>query len=155
MGQEISWETREKAEELYIMEGLTFAQVAEETGVSESQLKRWAADGDWAQRKKEYRKSFSNIRENTVKLRKALIEKALSSLDPQDIYAAVRLESVSARTAAKKESTADVDRPRIFLEDMEFIAKILKEIDPEGLKILAEHFDVIAQRFKEAHEAAA
>lgn len=155
MGQEIPWEIRERAEELYIVEGRTFEQVAADTGVSVSQLKRWAADGNWSARKKEYRQAFADIRKNTVKLRKALIEKALGSLDPQDIYAAVRLEAVTARTHARADRAAEIDRPRIFLEDMEFVAKTLAEIDPAGLKVLAKHFDTIAARFKEAHEAQA
>jgi transposase-like protein len=155
MGEAISWEIRERAEELYIMEGKTFAQVADETSVSESQLKRWADEGGWSERKKEYRAAFSDIRKNTVKLRKALIEKALGSLDPQDIYAAVRLESVSARTITKEGKPAEIDRPRIFLEDMEFVAKTLAAIDPEALKVLGKHFDAIVTRYKEAHEAQA
>jgi hypothetical protein len=39
-----SWEIREAAEELYIIDGHTYEQVAEATGVSISQLKRWGMD---------------------------------------------------------------------------------------------------------------
>ena len=47
--QEYSWEVRERAKELYVVDGLTFLQVAQETGVSESQLKRWSAEEkEWA-----------------------------------------------------------------------------------------------------------
>ena len=45
MPVEYSFETRERAEELYIVEGLTFAQVSEATGVSVSQLQRWGQEG--------------------------------------------------------------------------------------------------------------
>lgn len=43
MAKEISWEIREQAEELYIVDGKTFEEVAEITGVSVAQLKRWGA----------------------------------------------------------------------------------------------------------------
>jgi len=50
MAKEISWEIREQAEELYIVDGKTFDEVAEITGVSVSQLKRWGAGRDGGQR---------------------------------------------------------------------------------------------------------
>jgi len=46
MAKEISWEIREQAEELYIIDGKTFDEVAEITGVSVAQLKRWGAGRD-------------------------------------------------------------------------------------------------------------
>ena len=64
MGKEISWEIRERAEELYILEGLTFEEVSLQTGVSVSQLKRWAKDGDWSVRKREHRNDLAAIRRN-------------------------------------------------------------------------------------------
>jgi len=81
MAKEIPWEIREQAEELYIVDGKTFDEVAEITGVSVTQLKRWGAgfpdpdDPDqespsWMDRKKEYRTAFANIKRDTVLLRK-------------------------------------------------------------------------------------
>lgn len=102
MGTEISWEIREQAEELYIVAGRTFDQVAAHTGVSVSQLKRWAADGDWTERKREYRRAFSDIKRNTVLLRKKLIAKALQSLNPQDVYAVSSLENAAAKALTKE-----------------------------------------------------
>lgn len=101
MGQEYSWEVRERAEELYIVEGYTFEQAAAATGVSESQLKRWSAEDNWGDRKKEYRQALGEIRRNTVLLRKKLIAQALASGEPQDVYAAARLEAVYIRGRAK------------------------------------------------------
>lgn len=158
--KEISWEIREQAEELYIVDGKTFDEVAEITGVSVAQLKRWGAgfpdpddqekkSSSWMDRKKEYRRQFSDIHRDTVRLRQKLLQQALNTLDPQQVYAAVRLEMMAARKDKKVEKTVEIDRPALFLEDMEFVAKVLTEIDPEGLKIFAMNFDVIIQRFKE------
>lgn len=118
MAKEISWEIREQAEELYIVDGKTFDEVAELTGVSVAQLKRWGTgfpDPDdpekkspsWMDRKKEYRSAFANIKRDTVLLRKRLISKALKSLDPQDVYAISSLES----TVAKVQQAAGADMP--------------------------------------------
>ena len=121
MAKEISWEIREQAEELYIVDGKTFEEVAEITGVSIGQLKRWGAgfpdpddpddpekkSSSWTDRKKEYRSAFANIRRDTVLLRKRLISKALESLDPQDVYAISSLES----TVVKVQQAAGSDIP--------------------------------------------
>jgi hypothetical protein len=181
VAKEISWEIREQAEELYIVDGKTFDEVAELTGVSVAQLKRWGAGRDggqrsevgdqeeqrdggqrsevgipsWSERKKEYRQQFADIHRDTTKLRQKLLRQALNTLDPQQVYAAVRLEMMAARKDKKEEKTVQADRPKLFLEDMEFVAKTLKEIDPEGLKIFARNFDVIIQRFKEQNAEAA
>ena len=157
MGKEISWEVREQAEELYIVDGKSFEEVAEITGVSVAQLKRWGAGNkeegiaSWSERKKEYRNAFANIRRDTVLLRKRMTERALKSLDPQDLYAVVKLETLAARQDKKEENAVQIDRPALFLEDMEFVAKTLKEVDPSGLKVFARNFDVIIAKFKEQH----
>lgn len=155
MAEAIPWELRERAEELYIVDGYTLAQVATETGISVQALEKWSVVDGWVEKKKEYRQTLGEIKRNTVLLRKSLIQKALGSLDPQDIYAAVRLESVAMREKKKDEVQQDIDRPRLFLENLNFIASVLKEIDPEGLRVLAESFEEIVRRFKEAHAKAA
>lgn len=157
MGKEIPWEIREEAEQLYIIEGKTFDEVSELTGVSVAQLKRWATGNEeleilsWNDRKKEYRTTLSNIQRDTVLLRKQMMKQALGSLNPQDLYAVIKLETMAARQDKKEEKTVRTDRPALFLEDMEFVAKVLKEVDPEGLKVFAENFDVIIEKFKEQH----
>ena len=100
---EISWEIRERAEGLYIIDGLTYEQVAERTGVSVTQLKRWGSDADWTEQKREYRRELSDLRRGTVQLRAKLLRKVLDTPapDPQDIYAFARIEQVAAAAAAR------------------------------------------------------
>ena len=150
----ISHAEREEARELYVIDGLTFEQVAGATGIAASTLQSWSNEEGWPEGRREYRESLREIRRNTVALRKKLIAEALESCDPQKVYAAVRLENVAARTAPKQQGVEpDIDRPRVFMEDMEFVAEVLKEIDPEGLKIFARHFETIIQRFKAARSS--
>ncbi len=113
MAEPISWEIREQAEELYIVDGRTFDDIAGITGVSVSQLKRWgAADPEkevpsWTERRREYRQSQSTIRQNTVKLRAKLLKTALDSGDPQSVYAFAAIERIEAsrKTASTPEKS--------------------------------------------------
>jgi len=84
-----SYEVRERAEELYVVDGLTFEQVAEATGVSVSQLKRWSAESKppWTEARREYRAALSSIRRNTVLAKAKLIKEVIATMDPQKAYA--------------------------------------------------------------------
>jgi len=103
MPMEISWEIRERAEGLYIIDGQTYEQVAERTGVSVTQLKRWSSDGNWTEQKKEYRRELSDLRRGTVQLRVKLLRQVLDSPkpDPQDVYAFARIEQVASLVLAR------------------------------------------------------
>lgn len=147
--KEISWELREQAEELYILDGKTHEEVSEITGIAVQTLKGWSVDGGWSKKRREYRQQIADIRRDSVVLTSKLLKQAMNSLDPQQVFAAVRMKTITARQDKKEDPTVQIDRPKIFLEDMEFVAEILKEIDPEGLKILARNFDVIVTKFKE------
>ena len=149
----ITQETRDLAREFYVIDGLTFEQAAERTGVNAASLKRWAGEEDWAGRKQRRLRENLGLKEKLQELRRKLIEQAVSTLDPQQIYAAMKLEQVLNPATEIKE--AEVDRPRIFLEDLDFVAGVLKEINPEGLKVLAGSFAIIVERFKERHAQAA
>jgi len=153
MAEPYDFETRENAADLYIIEGVTFEQVSQKTGVSVTQLKTWSAAEGWREKRNEYRESQKEIKANMVKLRKQLAMKAVQSLDPQDIYAFVRLENVAGKQEKKTGEGPKVDRPALFLENLEFIVGYLKEKDPEGLKILAKSFDGIIEQFKQRNES--
>ena len=155
MGKEIELETRFEAEDLYIIDGLTYEQVAAKTGVSVSQLKNWAAAGGWREKRAEYRQSQASNRAKVEKLRQLMLDQALGSADPQAVYAAVRVQQMAARLEQQRRSAAessavvaDVDRPKFFLQSLEFIAEQLKEWDPEGLRVLSRNFEILIDRFK-------
>jgi len=91
-------ETREWAEELYVIEGLTLEEVSKKTGISEHTIQKWSADDGWKARQKEYRNAASEIRRYTRLTKLKLIKAAMTSLDPQQIYAFAALERSTART---------------------------------------------------------
>lgn len=167
MPTEIPWETRCAAEDAYILDGLTYDQVAARTGVSVSQVKRWGAEGDWPARKKEYRDALSGIKRDTVRLRQKLLEQALSTLDPQSVYAAARMEQVAA-AAGKSGSTVPADVPAdITIETPQQAVEALQSameqrigrmaggnIDLAGLKQVQQCMDLI-EKLKSKYAPAA
>ena len=84
-----SWEVRESAEELYIIDGQTYEQVAEASGVSISQLKRWGMDSvpTWTERRREYRQAQTSIRRNVMLAKDKLIQAVVNEMNPQLAYA--------------------------------------------------------------------
>ena len=110
MAEAIPWEIRIEAKELYATEGMTYDQVANATGVSVSQLKKWGKDESWADARKEFREAYTSIKRNTVKLRAGLLQKALDTKDPQSVYAFVWLERA---VTDKNRGAAPVATPNI------------------------------------------
>lgn len=79
----------------------------------------------------------------------------VDSIDNQAVYAYSNLLKKIVDIRPKGGAAVDIDRPKLFLEDMEFLAQTLKEIDPEGLKVLGRNIDTIIARFKEQYAKAA
>jgi len=157
MGQEHDLQIRYEAEELYVDQRLTYEQIAERMpDVSLSTLKRWGKDGQWRTMREERLEARRTLSHNLFELRQAMMEKAVGSKEAQDIYAVIRLEKLAQERSRKNDDKApEIDRPKLFLEDLEFVAEVLKEVDPDGLKAFAKNFDVIIQRFKERDAQAA
>ncbi len=154
MGKEIDWETRERAEELYIVDGLTFEQTALQTGGSVHQLMNWSASEVWREKRQEYRTAKRDINSTVLKLTQKLSTEAMANPDPQKIFAFIRLATLADKKEKKQEVAAPkIDRPALFMEAVEFIAGVLKDTDPEGLKILARNFDGLITAFKARHAA--
>ena len=139
--------------------------------VTRQTLASWRDEYDWearAARAEAEEKSLSestdisdNALLNSLLKQKANYERYFETLpagriDNQAVYAYSNLLKKIVDIRPKEDgSTVDIDRPKLFLEDMDFIAKTLKEIDPEGLKVLGRSIDVIIARFKDAHAKAA
>jgi transposase-like protein len=162
MGESYSMEEVDRAEHLYCVAGHTFDQVAAITGIAASTLKRWSDLYGWQDRKDKTRKALREIEMKKIELRAKIAGKCLEDLAPQNVYAFAALESLaqkesrrSAITNASEQAAKEVpsvDRPAMFIEDLKFIAEVLKEVSPEGLKVVADSFDEIVSRFKAQHE---
>lgn len=116
MPESYSWEIREAAEELYIIVGCTYEEVAERTGVSLSQLKRWGGDSGWVERRREYRQAKTSMLYDLGLAKAKIINSVLTSQDPQKAYAFASLVSSSAalekaaRQSVPAEATGAIER---------------------------------------------
>ncbi|MBW2606123.1 MAG: hypothetical protein JRD05_00660 [Deltaproteobacteria bacterium] len=100
--KEISWELREQAEELYILDGKTHEEIAGITGIAVQTLKGWSADEGWTEKRREYRQQIADIRRDTVRLRSGLLKQALNSLNPQHVYAFTNIEQMAVKAAREE-----------------------------------------------------
>lgn len=172
MGQEYSQIIHVKARELYTVDALTFEAVAAELAEffpsetpSLTQIKRWAKEEDWRDRRSQLRRGRMELEDGSIDAKRRLLnlcrgklkslEENDQEIDSQTMFGLVRVVNVvSPKESAKKfdeVQAPEIDRPALFLEDMQFIASILKEVDPEGLKVFGRSFDLIVSRFKRQH----
>lgn len=124
---EYSWEIRERAKELYVVDGLTFEEVAAALPdyfpaptPSVTQLKRWSAEeGEWEipgetgkepqkgkawpEARKEFRLALSTIRRDSVLLRAKLIGNALGKPDFKEVLSAAMWEKTQ-QTKTQREA---------------------------------------------------
>ena len=103
MGWEYEPETVWKAQELYCVDRLSFARVAELTGVSATTLKAWSDKYDWRAKREEIAQAESDIRVNTIKGRKVALEMLLEAGDGKEAsqmaFAVASLESLALKQA--------------------------------------------------------
>lgn len=122
MGWEYEPETVWKAQELYCVDRLSFARVAELTGVSATTLKAWSEKYGWRVKREEIAQAESDIRVNTIKGRKVALEMLLEAGDGKEAsqmaFAVASLESLALKqaelaAAGKIPSAAAPARPKI------------------------------------------
>lgn len=154
--REYGYDVREQAEDLFVYEGRTFEEVAQATGVSVQQLKKWAEaqeipDGErvpsWTEKRRRSQHLQGVIKYKLQEARLKVLEQVIQEPSNQNFQSLHLIEKILAGKADT------VDRPKAFTEDLQFVAETLKEIDPEGLKVLARSFDAIVARWKERNAA--
>jgi hypothetical protein len=84
-------EIKEKARRLIVFEGKTQEEAAEILKISARTLANWAAFGNWLDKRKEYLEITDSLDLATLQLIKATTDKALKTLETQDIYAVIQL----------------------------------------------------------------
>ena len=122
MGWEYEPETVWRAQELYCVDRLSFARVAELTGVTATTLKAWSEKYGWRLKREEIAQAESEIRVNTIKSRAAALEMLLQAGDGKEAsqmaFAVASLESLALKqqelaAAGKIPRAAVSDRPKI------------------------------------------
>ena len=101
MGREHKPETVWRAQELYCVDRLSFARVAEIVGASPTTLKAWARKFHWAAKREEIARAESEIRVNIIRSRKAALEQLLAASEPKEAapmaFAVASLENLALK----------------------------------------------------------
>ena len=101
MGREHPTDTLWRAQELYCVDRLSYAAVAEATGVSATTLKAWGQKYGWARRREEIARAESEIRVNIIKGRQKALEQLLAAEDAKEAapmaFAVSSLESLALK----------------------------------------------------------
>lgn len=145
-----SLEKRAQCRALYVESGLSFEQVNGETGVSLSQLKVWAKDGDWTANRDEFEREYLQMSGGLQKLKLKMLNEAISSGHPQQIFA---LSTLMRATPAPRAAQAGTDRATLFLEFVGKFIEYLKGIDSEALRQLEPHLRGFAEQMKQPEAA--
>lgn len=99
MGKEHPPETVFRAQELYCVDRLTFAQVAQAVGVAESSLKRWSEIYGWQAKRNEIAQAEADIRADFILGRSKMLKALIDSKDAQVGFAVASLEGLAMKQA--------------------------------------------------------
>ncbi len=136
-------------------EGAGLTAIEEALSVSRQTLSQWKADSKRpSDELDEWDRARQQKRNNAQRLRD-LFDRELGEIEntsPGQVTA-VSLDAVTklgtlVQRWEQMETGPSFDRPKVFLENLQWIAGWLRENDPEGLKVLATNFDALTMAFK-------
>lgn len=99
MGREHPPETVFRAQELYCVDRMTFAQVAGAVGVAESTLKRWSETYGWQAKRDEIAQAEADIRADFILARSRMLKALMETKDAQTGFAVASLEGLAMKQA--------------------------------------------------------
>ena len=132
----IDFEVHQRAEELYVLEGLSLEKVAEATGAAEVSVKRWSTADGWVAKRREYRKAQGEIGRLTVLYRLEILQEAMKTRHPQHAFAWAAVERAAVDKAVSHAAPAGPvagDREIVTAEDA---AEALREAVVRKLHIM-------------------
>lgn len=164
MAEAYGWDTIEACEELYILDGLTFEQVAERSGVAVATLKRWSVESQpsWPERRREYRQAQVTVRRGVMLAKAKLISSVLESEDPQKAYAftslvntgkAIEDEARERAAALQPVSVADAVNTADYSNPQEMAAALSQAVNSKISQMLSQPGALTVGGIKELQQA--
>ncbi|MBE0598296.1 MAG: DUF1804 family protein [Desulfuromonadales bacterium] len=140
---------------MYTADGRSLTDIEDALGVSRQTLSVWKAESkrpnedldDWDRARAQKRSNVQRLRALFDRELTALEETRAGDLSAVSLDAITKLGTLVQRWEIAETGPA-YDRPRVFLENLQFIIGWLRENNPEGLKVLAESFDPLTTAFK-------
>jgi transcriptional regulator with XRE-family HTH domain len=141
---------------MYTADGKSLTEIEAALGVSRQTLSAWKADtlrpdqdmDDWDLARRQKRSNVARLRALFDRELTALEEAQPGTLAGGSLDGITKLGTLVQRWEAAEVAGAGIDRPALFLENLQWLAAWLREHDPEGLKVLANNFDALTLAFK-------
>lgn len=148
------------AQKLYA-DGMSLTGISKQLDISDTTLRRWKEESrvpgedidGWDRARQQKRSMVQRFRDILDEQMNYLEELSPAERNSQLIDTMSKLGALVQRweAASAQEGKSDIDRPAVFLENIEWLAKTLKDMDPEGLKVLAKNFDALILQYKAEH----
>ena len=147
---------------MYTADGKSLTDIEAALGVSRQTLSSWKADtltpGDdrdeWDKAKAQKRANVQRLKNLFNRELQFVEEQPAGSISAASMDALAKLGSLVRNWEAVERAVAEAaqgpgfDRPKVFLDNLQWLAAWLQANDPEGLKVLAENFDALTMAFK-------
>jgi len=124
-----------EAHDLVVLEGCTYAEAAERTGISLSAIQKKGREQDWIEERKAHAEDAGDYRQMVFELKKRHAQRALEEGDPQAIYALAKLERMfpEYRYRAGDEGIDDRAKRELVVQVVEAIVAYLETDAPSVL----------------------
>ena len=166
MAEPYGWDTTCACEELYILDGLSFEQVAEKSGVAVATLKRWSGNSEptWPERRREYRQAQVSVRRGVMLAKAKLIGSVLETEDPQKAYAfaslvntgkAIEDEARERAAALQPVSVEEAVSPANYSDPQEMAAALSQAVNSKISQMLGQPGALTIAGIKELQQALA
>lgn len=148
-------------------DGKNLVDIGKQLDISDTTLRRWKSESQvpgeeidgWDKARQQKRGNVQRLKDLFERELKFAEKSDAGSISSPSMDALSKLGALvqrwevveRAEAMSQTEVKPDIDRPVIFLEILEWLAKELKDLDPEGLKVIARNFDALIVRFKAEH----
>jgi len=144
-------------------DGHSLTEISRQLGVSVTSLAKWKKEShhpgrdldEWDRVRKQKGSIIQRLKDRFEQELAYMEKQPAGTLSAPDIDALSKLgalvqrwEAVERDEAAAGQVAPEIDRPAVFLENLQWLAARLKESDPEGLKVLGRNFDGLILQFK-------
>jgi len=139
-------------------EGISIPDISRQL---ETTLRKWKSEttphgggtDDWDRCRQQKRSNIQRMKDLFEREFTFAEESAPGSIPQASLNALNNLGSLVKRWEEVERASGGpaYDKPKVFLDNLEFIARQLQSTDPEGLKVLARNFDLLVMSFKAEH----
>lgn len=146
--KEYDFATRSLAEQMYIYQGHTYAEISRDLGISENQLQNWGKAGDWRDKRDQYVNSKAQKLARLIGIQERLLDSMEAEIQPAVIHQQLSGYRQLDAIIEARAGGSGADKAALFIEFLGQIVRFLVARDPEAAEVLNRHFDSMIEHFK-------